>query len=85
MVQRFERIRWINGPQPGADQLAGKLLYVDDGTDNWPRVLQYFDHVERVATLERKRGPLTVDTFGIDVVAEPKGDVLDPLPPELRP
>jgi hypothetical protein len=60
------------------------LLYVDDGSDNWPRVAQYFNHVERVARLQRKRGPLTVDTFAVDVVAEPKGNVLEPLPAELR-
>jgi hypothetical protein len=28
---------------------------------------------EKVATLERKRGPLTIETFQIDVVADPKG------------
>ncbi|WP_438274970.1 glycosyltransferase family 39 protein [Nitrobacter sp.] len=84
VAQHFERIRWINAPPPDADQLTGRLLYVDDGSDNWPRVAQYFDHVEKVATLERKRGPLTVDTFEIDVVADPKGNVLEPLPAELE-
>jgi hypothetical protein len=84
VAQHFERIRWINAPPPDANQLTGRLLYVDDGSDNWPRVAQYFNHVERVATLQRKRGPLTVDTFAIDVVAEPKGNVLEPLPEELR-
>jgi hypothetical protein len=82
--QHFERIRWINAPLPNADQLTGRLLYVDDESANWPRVAQSFNHVEKVATLERKRGPLTIETFQIDVVAEPKGDVLAPLPPELK-
>jgi 4-amino-4-deoxy-L-arabinose transferase-like glycosyltransferase len=85
VVQRSERIRWINGPQPGAEQLAGKLLYVDDGSDNWSRAARSFNHVEKVATLQRERGPLVVDTFEIDVVTDPKGEVLEPLPPELRP
>lgn len=84
VAQHFERIRWINAPPPDAGQLTGRLLYVDDGSDNWPRVAQSFNHVEKVATLERKRGPLTIETFGIDVVADPKGDVLAPLPPELK-
>ncbi|ABE63379.1 glycosyl transferase, family 39 [Nitrobacter hamburgensis X14] len=84
VVQRFERIRWINGPQPAADQLTGKLLYVDDGLEGWGRPARYFNHVEKVATLERKRGPLTVETFEIDVVADPKGDVLEPLPAGLK-
>ena len=83
VAQHFERIRWINAPPPDADQLTGRLLYVDDGSDNWPPVTQYFNHVEKVATLERKRGPLTVETLGIDVVADPKGNVLEPLPREL--
>ena len=34
--------------------------------------------------MERKRGPLVVETFDVDVVTEPKGPVLEPLPPGLR-
>jgi 4-amino-4-deoxy-L-arabinose transferase-like glycosyltransferase len=85
VAQHSERIRWINAPPPEADQLTGKLLYVYVGSEEWWHPALYFNHVEKVATLERKRGPLTVDTFAIDVVADPKGDVLEPLPPELRP
>jgi hypothetical protein len=84
VAQHSERIRWINAPPPEADQLTGKLLYVYDGSEEWWHPARYFNHVEKVATLERKRGPLTVDTFAIDVVADPKGDVLEPLPKELR-
>jgi 4-amino-4-deoxy-L-arabinose transferase-like glycosyltransferase len=84
VAQHFERIRWINAPPPDADKLTGKLLYVDDGSANWPPVAQSFNHVEKVAILERKRGSLTIETFQIDVVAEPSGDVLAPLPPELK-
>lgn len=84
VAQYFERIRWINAASPDADQLAGRLLFVDDGSSNWPPVSQLFSHVEKVATLQRKRGPLTIETFEINVVAEPKGDVLAPLPVELR-
>ena len=84
VAQHSERIRWINAPPPGPDQLTGRLLYVYDKSSNWPPVAQFFNHVEKVATLERKRGPLTVDTFEIAVVADPKGAVLEPLPPELR-
>lgn len=84
VAQYFERIRWINAPPPNADQLAGRMLYVDDRSDNWPPVSQLFNHVENVGTLKRKRGPLTIETFAINVVAEPSGDVLAPLPVELR-
>lgn len=84
VAQHFERIRWINAPPPDMDQLTGRLLFVDDGSDNWPPVAQSFNHVEKIAMLERKRGPLTIETFAINVVAEPSGDVLAPLPAELR-
>ncbi|GAB1715697.1 MAG: glycosyl transferase, family 39 [Nitrobacter sp.] len=84
VAQRFERIRWVNAREPDADQLAGRLLYVDDGSGKWPQAARNFNHVEKVATLERKRGPLTVDTFEIDVLADPKGNVLEPLPAELN-
>jgi 4-amino-4-deoxy-L-arabinose transferase-like glycosyltransferase len=84
VAQHFERIRWVNAREPAPDQLTGKLLYIDDGSDNWPPAAQSFSHVEKVATLERKRGPLTVETFTIDAVADPKGGALAPLPEELR-
>jgi hypothetical protein len=85
VAQQFERIRWINGPEPSAEQLNGKLLYVDDGSDNWPRPTRYFASVEKVAEVQRKRGPLVVETYELDVVQDARGDVLEPLPPELAP
>jgi hypothetical protein len=84
-AQRFERIRWINAPEPGPEQLAGKLLYVDNGSKDWSHPARYFNRIDKAAVMVRKRGPLTVETFDLDVVADPKEDVLDPLPPELRP
>ena len=84
VAQRYERIRWINAPQPTAEQLAGKLLYVDEASGGWPPASAYFGHVEKAASLVRKRGPLVVATYEIDVVDAPKTAVLAPLPPELR-
>ena len=40
-----------------------------------------FSHIERVAELPRKRGPLTIETYGLDLVDGAKRDVLDPSPP----
>jgi hypothetical protein len=40
-----------------------------------------FARVERIVELPRKRGPLTIETYAIDLVQEPKGDVLDRSPP----
>jgi 4-amino-4-deoxy-L-arabinose transferase-like glycosyltransferase len=84
VAQRFERIRWINGPQPDPDRLTGKLLYVDNGAEQWSHPARYFSHIDKVAVMQRKRGPLVVETFDLDVVSDPKGPVLEPLPPELK-
>jgi hypothetical protein len=38
-----------------------------------------------VAELKRMRGPLTIETYALDLVAEARGEVLDRSPPpELR-
>jgi hypothetical protein len=45
-----------------------------------------FTNVERVAELQRKRGPLTVETYALDLLEGARGDVLDNSPPpELLP
>jgi hypothetical protein len=40
-----------------------------------------FKRVEPVAELERKRGPLTIETYALDLLEGPKGEVLDRSPP----
>ena len=40
-----------------------------------------FARVERVAELERMRGPLTIETYGLDLLEGAKGEVLDRSPP----
>ena len=42
---------------------------------------QMFAHVEQVAELPRKRGPLTIETYALDLLEGAKGDVLDRSPP----
>jgi hypothetical protein len=80
--QQTQRIRWVNMPEPDPKLLAGKLLYVDEARPGGhPELAQAFAHVERVAELPRKRGPLTIETYGIDLVEGAKGDVLDRSPP----
>ena len=49
--------------------------------DGHPRLKEMFARVERVAELPRKRGPLTIETYGIDLLTGAKGDVLDRSPP----
>ena len=82
VVQPTQRIRWVNMPEPSPAQLSGKLLFVGDarpGAGSYQS--ENFTEVERVAELTRKRGPLTVETYGIDLVQRAKGSVLDRSPP----
>jgi 4-amino-4-deoxy-L-arabinose transferase-like glycosyltransferase len=82
VVQPTQRIRWVNMPEPDPAQLSGRLLYVDEVRSGVPLYLdQTFSHIERVAELPRKRGPLTIETYGLDLVDGAKRDVLDPSPP----
>jgi hypothetical protein len=82
VVQPTQRIRWVNMPEPDPAKLSGKLLYIDELRSGVPEYLdQTFSHIERVAELPRKRGPLTIETYGLDVVDGAKRDVLDHSPP----
>ena len=82
VVQPTQRIRWANMPEPDPAQLSGKLLYVDElRAAVSPYLDQTFSHIERVAELPRKRGPLTIETYGLDLLEGAKRDVLDRSPP----
>jgi 4-amino-4-deoxy-L-arabinose transferase-like glycosyltransferase len=85
VVQPTQRIRWVNMPEPDPALLAGKLLYVGDakGEELYPKAR--FARVERVAELKRMRGPLTIETYALDLLEGPRGEVLDRSPPpELK-
>ena len=44
-----------------------------------------FARVERIGEVQRKRGPLVIETYALDLLEGAKGDVLDRSPPpELR-
>src|SRR5260221_587914 len=82
VVQPTQRNRRGNMPQPDPARLAGKLLYVDQGAPRGrPYLKQDFTRVERVAELPRKRGPLTIETYALDLLEGAKGDVLNRSPP----
>ena len=87
VVQPNQRIRWVNMGEPDAAKLAGPLLFVDELRPlEQPYLKEHFGRTERVAELPRKRGPLVIETYGLDLLREPKGDVLDRSPPpELVP
>jgi Dolichyl-phosphate-mannose-protein mannosyltransferase len=82
VVQRTQRIRWVNMPEPDPAQLKGKLLFVDEVRDGGPvDLVANFARVEKVAELPRKRGPLTIESYELDLLERAKGDVLDRSPP----
>jgi hypothetical protein len=82
VAQQNQRIRWVNMPEPDPALLAGKLLYVDEARPGGrPYLKQMFARVEKVAELTRKRGPLTVETYALDLLEGPNGHVLDRSPP----
>jgi hypothetical protein len=82
VVQPTQRIRWVNMPEPDAALLAGKLLYVDEARSAaQPYLKDRFARVERVAELKRMRGPLTIETYALDLLDGANRDVLDRSPP----
>jgi 4-amino-4-deoxy-L-arabinose transferase-like glycosyltransferase len=82
VAQRTQRIRWVNMPEPDPALLAGKLLFVDEvRAGGQPELTDNFARVEKVAELPRKRGPLTIETYELDLIEGAKGDVLDRSPP----
>ena len=40
-----------------------------------------FARVEKVGEVERKRGPLLIETYALDLLEGPKGEVFDRTPP----
>ncbi len=82
VVQSTQRIRWVNMPEPDPALLAGKLLYVDElRPGGRPYLKDAFRRIERVAELKRMRGPLTIETYALDLLQDPNGPVLDQTPP----
>jgi len=82
VAQQGQRIRWVNIPEPDPALLAGKLLYVDEARPGGrPDLKKMFARVETVAEVQRKRGPLTIETYALDLLEGAKGDVFDRSPP----
>jgi 4-amino-4-deoxy-L-arabinose transferase-like glycosyltransferase len=83
VAQQSQRIRWVNMGEPDAGLLKGKLLYVDDAVpDGRPFLKDVFGRVEKVGEVQRKRGPLVIETYLLELVEQPRaGDPLDRSPP----
>jgi hypothetical protein len=84
IAQRGQRFRWVDRPEPDPALLKGKLLYVDEAREDQPLLKKDFARVEKVAELQRKRGPLVIEIIEVDVLEGPRGDVFErAAPPEL--
>ena len=64
-----------------AAQLAGPLLYVREAFPGDAPLQDLFASVEKVGEVERKRGPLVIETYALHLLRGPKGDVFDRTPP----
>jgi len=87
VLQPIQRIRWVNFPEPDAAQLAGTLLFMDEAQIGLrPYVTNTFAQIEKAAEVQRRRGPLVIETYALYAVSSPKGEVIDRSPPpELQP
>jgi 4-amino-4-deoxy-L-arabinose transferase-like glycosyltransferase len=81
VVQPTQRIRWVNMAEPDPALLSGPLLYVGEVRPVQPYLKDRFAKIEHLAELPRKRGPLTIETYALELLREPKGDVLERSPP----
>ena len=79
VAQQSQRIRWVNMSEPSAAQLAGKLLYVHELDQ--ASLKESFVRAEKVGEVTRKRGPLLVETYQLDVLERPTDQVFDHSPP----
>ena len=82
VLQPTQRIRWVNMGEPDPAKLSGKLLWVDEvRSSTQPYVKETFAEVARVAELKRMRGPLVIETYGLDLLEDAKRPVIDNSPP----
>jgi hypothetical protein len=86
VLQRNQRIRWGNRPDPDAALLQKPALFVDEIHPGGPTAVlkTIYQRVDKIAELTRKRSGVVMETYEIDRLEDPIGDPLDrSLPPEL--
>src|SRR3954471_17846979 len=81
VAQQNQRIRWVNMPEPDAAQLAGPLLYVREAFPGDAPLQDMFARVVKIGEIERKRGPLLIETYALHLLEGPNGEVFDRTPP----
>ena len=74
VAQQTQRIRWVNMPEPDPALLPGKLLYVDEVVPDGRAVSEETFRAcrERSAKSQRKRGPLVIETYALDLLEGPE-------------
>lgn len=86
VVQIYERLRWVNSPQPDDKFLHGPLLAVIEegephpaGSDNEPRhaLADRYEKVTEIARLPRLRRGVVIDYYVVYLIDGAKGDPLD--------
>jgi hypothetical protein len=80
IVQRPERFRWVNMPEPASALLQGKLLFVSN-VAAWRYLKKSYSHWTPVGELERKRGPKVIASYELVQLDPQTENVLDRSPP----
>ncbi|MFN4934203.1 glycosyltransferase family 39 protein [Bradyrhizobium sp.] len=82
VLQPIQRIRWVNFPEPDPRQLSGTQLFVDEAQIGLRfYVTETFAAIAKIGEAERRRGPLTIETYAFYAVSRPQREVLDRTPP----
>jgi 4-amino-4-deoxy-L-arabinose transferase-like glycosyltransferase len=82
VLQRAQRIRWINMPPPDPALLQKPFVFVDEVRTGGPAEMKArFANVEELARLPRRRGDLVIETYEIDRLDGARGEPLDNSPP----
>jgi hypothetical protein len=69
-------------PEPNPALLEGPLLFVDEvRADGQAALRRQFARFEKLAVLPRRRGPLVIESYEVDLLEGASGDVLDRSPP----
>ena len=80
VVQPTQRIRWVNMPEPSRRNCPESCCSsTRRGPACGPYQTENFAGVERVAELTRKRGPLVIETYGLDLLQGAEGQRARPL------
>jgi hypothetical protein len=81
VAQQNQRIRWVNMPEPTAAQLGDRQLYVREAFPGDHPLRGEFARIEKAGEVTRKRGPLVIETYALELLEGPKDGVFDRSPP----